>query len=676
MKKSFKLLVITIITLVIAVFAVIVVFALTFDANDYKADLVALVEKQTGRDFSIEGDIRLAPSLIPTLVLEEVALGNPAWADKPLMLSAVRIEVQIALLPLLKREIALRRILLRQPVVNLEIGPDGKGNWQFKGKENAKQKTASEKRPLPEIDINKLIIEQAEISYRSAPKVEPLKFSIERLNVSPKTFNPELQIDLEAAWGDLPLQMQGTVGSLDQLRSDAVYPLSLTVSVGEASGELRGQIGRPLELADIQASFSLGSKSLADFNSIADLNWPDKGPLRIETEIHGQPDELHFEALKAQLADSDLQGKATWHITEGRPRISADLQSRLINFVPYQAEEPDESEKLFSSKKLDLTGLSAIDADISFDVDKLRSRTLNLDALTLQATLKEGLLTLKPTGKLAAGQLDGKASLDASAKPAAFQADLDIKQLMPEQLPVFQKDPLIRNGPTDIHFEGRGNGDSVAAIAGNLNGSLVVIVGHGQLLNKVANVAGSDLFFSTFQMLNPLAERENSSELICGVLNFDIKDGIATAENGVALQTAKVNVLGSGVINLKTEAIDFRAKPKAREGLGINIAQLGDIVSIGGTIMNPRTTTNVSGAVRTLGTVGAAVATGGLTLLAEGLYNRAFSTDDPCAVALGKTPTTARENGAKAPAGKPDDDKNVLEETGDKVKGFFRGLTD
>lgn len=672
MNKPFKLLIIGVTGLVIVLFVAIGVFVQTFDASDYKADLVELVERHTGRDFSIDGEIRLATSLFPTLVVEDATLGNADWASKPVMFSAARTEVQIALLPLLKSDIVLRRIRLQEPVVNLEIGPEGMGNWKFE--DTTKQETSAEKGRSLEIDINKLMIEQAAISYHGTTEAEPLKFTIERLNIRPDNFSSELQIDLEANWGDLPVRMEGTMGSLAQLRSDAAYPLSLSTSVGAASGELQGRIGHPAEVADIQASFSLSSDSLADFNNFADLDWPDNGPLRIQAEIRGQPSELHFDALKVRLAGSDLYGKATWHMTDKRPRLSADLQSDRLDLVPYQPEEPEESEKLFSSKKLNLAGLSAIDADISLNVDKLRSRTVNLDSLTLQATLKDGLLTLKPAGKLASGQLDGTIRLDASTEPTAFEGDLDIKQLIPEQLPVFQQEPPLRNGLADVRFKGHGRGDSVAAIAGSLNGNLVIVVREGQLQNNAANVAGSDLFFSTFQMLNPLAEQEDRSELICGVLNFDIEDGIARAENGVALQTAKVNVLGSGVINLKTEAIDFRAKPKAREGLGINIAQLSDIVGIGGTIMNPRTTTNISGAVRTIGTVGAAVATGGLTLLAEGLYNRVFATDDPCAVALGKVSIEEIEAGSKAPAEKTEDEDNVLESTGGKVKGFFEGL--
>ncbi len=165
-------------------------------------------------------------------------------------------------------------------------------------------------------------------------------------------------------------------------------------------------------------------------------------------------------------------------------------------------------------------------------------------------------------------------------------------------------------------------------------------------------------------MLNPQTEADRDSELVCGVLNFVIVDGIATADNGIALQTARANVLGSSLIDLGSEAIEIRARPKAREGVGVNMAQFSDFVMIGGTLMAPRPVTDVSGALGTAGTVGAAFATGGLSLLAQGLFSRIFSSDDPCGVALGQAPASAQPDGAR----------DTLDKAGDTVKGLFRDL--
>ncbi len=63
------------IILALVLFALLA-FVATFDANNYKPQIIEQVEKATGRSFSIDGDINL--SIFPWIGLkvEDVALGN------------------------------------------------------------------------------------------------------------------------------------------------------------------------------------------------------------------------------------------------------------------------------------------------------------------------------------------------------------------------------------------------------------------------------------------------------------------------------------------------------------------------------------------------------------------------------------------------------------------------
>ncbi|MEX0952137.1 MAG: AsmA family protein, partial [Gammaproteobacteria bacterium] len=331
------------------------------------------------------------------------------------------------------------------------------------------------------------------------------------------------------------------------------------------------------------------------------------------------------------------------------------------------AAESKQPERLFSKDEFDLTALRQIDADISLNAARLQTRQAEFMPFELKLKLVAGRLQITPRGHLASGQLAADVHLDAAAATPALKLELMIDDILPEQLPALAEEPFMRNGRTDIRFNGSSRGTSAAAIAGHFNGHLLVEVGSGELMNKMTNLAGADLIFSAFQMLNPMAENDSNSTLVCGVLNFAIEDGLATASEGVALQTNKVNVLGSAIVNLKTEEIDFRAKPQARSGMGVNISQLSDAVYIGGTIMNPRPATDVRGALKTAGRVGAAFATGGLSILAEGMFERKFSSDDPCGVALGKI-------AADGAPPEPVDEKGTLEKAGDGVRGMFRGI--
>ncbi|MDZ7737104.1 MAG: AsmA family protein [Gammaproteobacteria bacterium] len=247
MPRALKFLLIAVIAVCILTAAGIGMFLLQFDASRYREDLTALVEQQTGREFSIQGDIYLAASLLPTLAVEQATLGNADWAREPVMLSVGRLETQIALLPLLHGEIAIRRIILLQPVVNLEIGEAGAGNWLFSaaGDDDGTQEP-DRGEGLPAIDIRELQIEEATITYLGAGQDQPTVFRIDHLSAAPEGLGESLQVELTATFEDLPVSLSGTTGSLAQFTAGTPYPLSLAAKAGAAEGSIEGRIENPV----------------------------------------------------------------------------------------------------------------------------------------------------------------------------------------------------------------------------------------------------------------------------------------------------------------------------------------------------------------------------------------------------------------------------------------------
>ena len=108
MGKIIKILVILGLLVVVALAGII----FTTDINQYKEQIVQVVKDNTGRDFEISGDLKLAPSLIPTIAVEGVTLGNASWAKEKNMLSVTKFEAQIALMPLLKKNIQVIKFIL------------------------------------------------------------------------------------------------------------------------------------------------------------------------------------------------------------------------------------------------------------------------------------------------------------------------------------------------------------------------------------------------------------------------------------------------------------------------------------------------------------------------------------------------------------------------------------
>jgi AsmA protein len=110
---------------------IVLAVALPFiiDPNDYKDQIAAKVQENTGRTLSIDGDISL--SVFPWLGLDigPTRLSNAQGFGEQPMASMEKVQVRVKLLPLLHKQLEMDTIRLSG--LRLQLGKDasGRGNW-------------------------------------------------------------------------------------------------------------------------------------------------------------------------------------------------------------------------------------------------------------------------------------------------------------------------------------------------------------------------------------------------------------------------------------------------------------------------------------------------------------------------------------------------------------------
>ena len=140
--------------------------------------------------------------------------------------------------------------------------------------------------------------------------------------------------------------------------------------------------------------------------------------------------------------------------------------------------------------------------------------------------------------------------------------------------------------------------------------------GEGRLQNKAMDWAAGDLLVQVLGAINPLAKSEDSTQMTCAAVRFVIRDGVATTDKGLAMRTAKVDVVGSGTVDLRSEQLDLGIKPRPRGGVGLSLSSpLAGLVRVNGTLAKPSMGIDAGGTLKTAASVGAGVGTGGLAAL-------------------------------------------------------------
>jgi AsmA protein len=135
------------------VIVALVAVVLLVDPNDYRDDIERVVKTQTGRDFSLSGELKL--SIFPWLALETGAasLGEaPGFGTEPFV-SIQEARVSVRFLPLLRGKIEVGSVRLVGARIRLITDAQGRNNWADlgKGDDGAAQAASDEPLELPTI---------------------------------------------------------------------------------------------------------------------------------------------------------------------------------------------------------------------------------------------------------------------------------------------------------------------------------------------------------------------------------------------------------------------------------------------------------------------------------------------------------------------------------------------
>jgi uncharacterized protein involved in outer membrane biogenesis len=661
---------------IVAIIGIAIVIS-TFDVNQYKGEITQAVVDATGRKLVIGGDIGFKISLIPTVVIEDVKFANASWGSKPEMLSLDKFEVQVSLMPLLSGTIQVNRVILLALEILLETNKKGVGNWVLEIEQTEKKDSppSDSDMSLPAIVVNEVHIENARITYKDGITGKETKIVIENIETKSESFDDPLSLLVKIAYNEIPIKIKGSLGSINQLMANEKYPVDLEIDVSDAKIGLHGLVAKPMEGKGLDLELSFNVASLSNLSKLAETELPALGPISLTGKLSDSKDSYSIKGMKLQAGKTDLSGDITANISGKRPALSANLSSNSIDLVELSggetaAKKEAKKERVFSADPLPLDGLKSVNANVTINARQIKTSSLILKKTKIVLKLKNGNLSIKPFSTLVAGgSLNGNIGLNASGKTAVLVTDINIKGLEPSQLEYFKG--KITGGKTDVAIKVKGSGKSVSQIMAGLNGKLLAKIGKGELKDSKTKAAGADLF----SMLNPSGTREGTL-IECGVINFNIKDGIATADKGIAIVTNKMDVVGSGTIDLKTEKLDIGVTPHAREGVGISVGQLAELVRLRGTLANLKAGVDTMAALKAGAGAGAALATGGLSILAQGLFDRSTADEDPCATALGQKPaktTTASKEPEKSTTTKAIDTvKEAGSAVSDTINGWFK----
>jgi AsmA family protein len=471
------------------------------------------------------------------------------------------------------------------------------------------------------------------------------------------------RLDLDAKAGDLSLKGEGALRTLGLAGANLKFDASVADAArvakafgvdGLGAGALTaaGRIAaapEEIKLEGVSAEFA-GAKATVDGTlraSRADLHFDfvardlaalrsglPAAPLSLGGAVAADGQRLELKDAKGRFAKSEftlelaMQGGGSHHVDAALTSPSIDLNP-LLERKPAQAKpaRKPKAKYVFTEAPLPLDALKDVDARAHVAIGELRiaaGSLKDLDAV-LSASGGKASLEVRARGGVS-GSLAGSVKLSpAGGRQAELAVELAAKAL---RLGLGAGGPIAPGEvpATSAQVRLEAKGASARELASGANGKIHVAAGPGKVRSGLTAVVGGDLLGELVGKLNPFAAQDPYTQLDCGVIRGEIADGQAKLEP-MFMQTKKVAVVAAGQIDLQTEAlaVDFNTRP--RTGIGISAGMFATpFIEVAGTLASPRLGVGAKGAA-----AGAAAAmTGGMTVLAQGLLDRARGEQDLC----------------------------------------------
>lgn len=554
------------------------------DWNLMRAPIGRWVTESTGRSFVINGDLRVHLGLHLRIVVNDLVFGNAAWSDKPTMLEIKQTDLQLDIFRLLTTGLAFPEITLSSPHVVLEVSRDGTPNWVFNNQK------ASQPVTFPVID--NLTIDHGSVTYRDPRLNTDLLFEIKTIEGDRN--NPALTLELEGKgrFKGLLTTLHALGGALLSLRSEKTpYPIKANALLGKTKVSIEGMLLDPLNLKGQQMNFTLAGNDLASLFPVIGVPIPPTPPYRLTGFLDHMDNVWTFSRFKGTVGQSDISGDFAVDRNKQPQMITANLISKQLlmkdlgGFIGADrgvrpSATPPANDRILPAEEFSLEKLAAANADVHFRGEKIISENTPLNNMTAHLVITDGKLTLAPLDfGVAGGNLVSHIEMDGRQSPLVTHAEITAKGLHLAQLFPGSVLAAADTGSMGGRAKLVGSGNSVARMLASANGESALIMEGGSVGELMLRLSNLDIANSLLVLFGG----DKQVPIRCLVGNFKAVDGDFIVKD-LLLDTAKVNIVGTGNINFGDEAIHIRLVPESK---GFSLASLRGPIIIAGTFKSP-----------------------------------------------------------------------------------------
>ena len=447
--------------LIVLIILALLLIPMFVDVQKYKPVIEEKVAESTGRSFTIGDDLSL--SLFPWagISFSNLHFGNPSGFQEKDFITVKSFEVRVKLLPLISRDIQVKRFILEGARIVLEKNKDGLGNWEGLGGPPGETvpKPSKEKGKLPEtgLPIKALAVGEFKVSgsalwidHAKGERKEISDFSLRLQDVS---LDRPVQLALSARLDGKPVSLKGQVGPVGKDPGKGTIPLDLAFKIFEqVDMNLKGSLTDPATRQQFDLTLQVSPFSPRKLMAALDQPFPVKTTdqkaldlVAIKARLKGDPKDISISEGVMELDQSKLNFSLRAREFT-KPDVAFEIsldQIDLDRYIPPQEEKKTEEEKEETGtaqpvKKIDYTPLRKLALDGAIRIGKLKVKDVKINDIHLKVVGKNGRFSLDPLSlKLYQGNILARGAMDVRKNIPKSNMTLDMKGI--------QAGPLLRD---------------------------------------------------------------------------------------------------------------------------------------------------------------------------------------------------------------------------------------
>ncbi len=409
----------------VAFFAVLLVLAIVllpvfFDPNDHKPRIQSLASEAIGREVVLQGPIEWSVFPWIAINLNDVSIANAKGFKGDYLAEVEDVSVRVKLLPLLKKEIKVGQVELKQPKINLQVTQSGQTNWQsVLDTLTATDATENKEASSTDLEIRGVVVSNGQLVYTDG--AADLKLELSALNFTSdaiKAGQPS-QMAIEGQLSIAAMELAGEINAAWQALNLEKAPKLLFNQLA-----FKGQYGQvPLSLsAEGEKLIDTGT----DVMSLERLQL-DYGSMRLSTPVKGtqlsQQMALSGQLKLDQFSLADLLAEMGSSLdNQAGNQLSGNMQWSLIGD---RLQLKDVQVKLDDSTikgQVDIRNLSRLQGSFDFTMDQL-----NLDQYLPEGTeTAGGQAAVSESTSMDLGKMSGKIKLNQLQAAGVKMNDINL----------------------------------------------------------------------------------------------------------------------------------------------------------------------------------------------------------------------------------------------------------